>query len=47
MTETEQIDVPHMAATIPVGEGPSAVALTPDGTRAYVTNYGRWATHSR
>ena len=25
-------------ATIPVGDGPSAIAITPDGTRAYVVN---------
>jgi len=25
-------------ATIPVGAGPFGVAITPDGTRAYVTN---------
>lgn len=27
-------------ATVPVGIGPSGVAITPDGTRAYVTNQG-------
>jgi YVTN family beta-propeller protein len=27
-------------ATIPVGTGPGGVAITPDGTRAYVTNLG-------
>jgi YVTN family beta-propeller protein len=26
--------------TIPVGEGPRSVAVTPDGTRAYVPNIG-------
>jgi YVTN family beta-propeller protein len=31
-------DKSRVVATIPVGAGPSAVAVTPDGTRAYVTN---------
>jgi YVTN family beta-propeller protein len=29
-----------VVATIPVGDNPNGVAITPDGTRAYVTNLG-------
>src|SRR5258708_6750122 len=29
-----------VSASIPVGSGPVAVAITPDGTRAYVVNEG-------
>jgi YVTN family beta-propeller protein len=29
-----------LVATIPVGDNPNGVAITPDGTRAYVTNLG-------
>ena len=29
-----------VVATIPVGDGPFGVAITPDGTRAYVANFG-------
>jgi YVTN family beta-propeller protein len=29
-----------VVATVPVGNAPTAVAVTPDGTKAYVTNYG-------
>ena len=29
-----------VVATIPVGGGPIAVAISADGTRAYVTNLG-------
>jgi YVTN family beta-propeller protein len=28
----------NVVATIPVGQSPTAVAITPDGTHAYVTN---------
>jgi YVTN family beta-propeller protein len=28
-----------VVATIPVGQVPTGVAITPDGTRAYVTNF--------
>src|SRR5208283_6067848 len=28
----------NVVATIPVGSGPTGVAITPDGTQAYVTN---------
>ena len=28
-----------VTATIPVGDGPYGVAVSPDGTLAYVTNY--------
>ena len=29
-----------VVATIPVGNGPAGVAFTPDGTHAYVANFG-------
>jgi YVTN family beta-propeller protein len=35
-----------VVATIPVGVSPSGVAVTPDGTRAYVTNAGSAAPNS-
>ncbi len=31
--------VDAVVGTVVVGDSPSAVAITPDGTRAYVSNY--------
>jgi YVTN family beta-propeller protein len=39
-TAVASIDTPVVTATIPVGEKPQAVVLSPDGRTAYVTNSG-------
>jgi YVTN family beta-propeller protein len=33
------INPPQVVATVPVGTNPAGVAVTPDGTHAYVTNF--------